>query len=282
MKNTRAVLLGCFCSALAASQAEAQYIPGFGPPTSSNPWGSDITSYDLDMQYSYNPTATTTYNGTSVTGVGTLTVDDRLGTTQAGNFWSNRSGSPFAPSVNSFTGSFLLTANIAEVGGVWTVTGGNVTIDGNLLNGTGTGNLLLSGSLVTGAAGAAFGFQPTTTGDPNSAYNTFQFRFNTTGGALANYYMVAPSQGFGGIQLDAKFSSTSSNSGNGTNNAFNGNWEQDFSNGSYAIGSHDYTPGTGYADTFAPEPSVYPLAASAVALVGLALARRKVAGAVSA
>jgi hypothetical protein len=128
-------------------------------------------------------------------------------------------------------GNFTLVATIDHAG---VLEAGTLTITGDLGTGMET---LLTGDLITGPGGIAFGFA-----DPPGG-NIFDFMFSVTGGEptiLTNDFIGR----YGGIELDAYFD------GQTVDIPFPGTWTSDFNNN----GGSDN--GAGLALTFLiPEPS---------------------------
>ena len=78
-----------------------------------------------------------------------------------GEQYTSSSGSPGTGSHpfpdQNFTGSFSMTAKVQNIGGQWEVISGSTyTIKGNLLN-SGSGDILLNGTLKTGAGSFGWG-----------------------------------------------------------------------------------------------------------------------------
>ena len=162
-----------------------------------------------------------------------------------------------------FNGSYLLSANIAkDSSGNWYVSGGTVTIDGDLLGGT-SSSVLLMANLKTGAAGA--GTANGTLGYGGSGSTLFDFLFTVSGGnsAIVSDFFGSGT-GQGAIIINAYGYNTIGYS------AFSGNFNTSFNN--------TYHTSFATADTFVPEPAAYPLAASVTALLafaGFGISRRK-------
>jgi hypothetical protein len=113
--------------------------------------------------------------------------------------------------VESLSGQFNLTANITAAG---VLTGGQLTIDGDI----GSGNeLLLSGLLVAGGEGSAFG---AVAGGPGR----FEFLFTVNGGNAVIQDDFASS--YRGIIVNPFFSSGDA--------VFSGDWTSNFSNDGYS------------------------------------------------
>ena len=155
--------------------------------------------------------------------------------------WGNGS-----PATALGAGSWKLTANLGADNGI---TGGHLNVYNNFGDES-PGDLLLSGNLVTGAAGQVFGFS--NVGAAN--HDEFDFLFQVQGGSLANDYLAWGN--IGAIILNADFSS------GGT--PFTGDWSQNFSNA-----------GSGDSQTFVPEPAQYGFAVTVVAFLGAGVAQFK-------
>jgi len=125
--------------------------------------------------------------------------------------------------------SYILSATINNGGNL---TSGTLTIKGGV--GGGSDVTLLTGSLITGAAGTAFGY-----GD--GANELFQFLFTVSGGSLESAF--GGSGAAGGIILSAEFA------GNPGDTPFTGSWASSFNN-------NGINGPNGVIDSFAvPEPS---------------------------
>jgi hypothetical protein len=98
----------------------------------------------------------------------------------------------------SVTDSYILSATINNSG---VLTGGTLTINGAVGDGD-TSVTLLTADLVPGSAGTAFGY-----GDGNN--DIFQFRFNVSGGTLADDFGGTGTAG--GVILAAMFASNPGN-----------------------------------------------------------------------
>jgi hypothetical protein len=263
MKTTRFLGVAALCSAAMVSPAHAALM-GLTKDVTS-PSFADFTANGLDVKSTYN----------SSTGIATFHAGNHIvsgnPSVEVDSYTSHPSspGTQGAYNNTSFNGFYSIDATIQKVNNVWTLTGGTVTIQGSLLGGANT-DLLLQGSLRTGASGAggAFGYQdpglPATQQNPN--YDIFEFRFTPTSGSskiLADYFGV--NSGQAGIILDANFTYVSTL-------FFNGDWTRSFSS----------INGAGVADAFVPEPVAYPLAAGVAALSGLLFVRRKSSNLISA
>jgi hypothetical protein len=248
----------------------------------SGPFYSNFATYGLDVNY--------VYSGTTSSGTGVYTVSSPYSSSSlvANNTDTYVAGSS-APGTHgasngSFSGIYSLTANISYNNGVASLTGGTFDI----YQGS-TSTILLSGNLVLGAGSSAFGFVDHTATMSTGEYNEFDFLIDLNSLA-GNQQMVEDFlKGFGGteggIQINAGFDyghvsggKTVYNYNNGSKTTtanvippassyegFDGIWNHSFANPLAA----------GTADTFVPEPVVYPVAASAVALAGVVLVRRK-------
>ncbi|MBC8001960.1 MAG: hypothetical protein H7X97_05170 [Opitutaceae bacterium] len=198
-----------------------------------------------------------------------------------------------------FKGFYTLVAqfSVNHATGSANLTSGTVEVRGNLLTDSSNPNplfasteVLLTGSLKTGAGGVAFGHQDYTgPGTPSAgSKDEFDFLFTVTGGnssIVADFFGV--NNGRGGIIIDANFDYNPAGGfsyndgigggidGDGNSEAtiptsgayvgFDGNWNRSFAN-----------PLAGAkADTFVPEPAAYSVAGAAMALVGLAISRRR-------
>lgn len=235
----------------------------FGP-YQSGPYYSNFASSGLDVNY--------VYTGNSSSGTGVFTVSDPYSAnaivTKGGDYTSGADapGTHGAYNQTPYTGSYSLTADISWNGSAATLTGGSFDVYGNLFSGGTTSSLLLSGSLKTGAGGAAFGYE-----NPGSAnYNEFDFLINLsslTGNSEIMEDFLQSMGGTGGIIINANFDSANHNTeigGTSVNasgaEAFNGYWDQSFAN----------PLAQGTADTFVPEPASYTWWASIAALVACA------------
>jgi len=206
-------------------------------PPSTSPYYADFFTPGLDVFYN---TANSGATGTFTAETFSVPNNGNIfttGSTQAGNKVSS-----------TFSGSFLLTASIAfnTHDNQYEVTSGTVTIDGALPGVTsGTGNLLLTANLKTGINSFGWG---------TKAQNEFDFLFTPTSGAssiLADFFGTS---GAGGIEVHEGTSTTYTDM---TKSFINAN--------------------AGNADTFVPEPAAYSLAGSVMALLGVALGRKKLA-----
>jgi hypothetical protein len=116
--------------------------------------------------------------------------------------------------------SYILSATINNSGGL---TGGTLTINGAVGDGD-TSVTLLTANLVTGAAGTAFGY-----GDGNN--NIFQFRFDVSGGTLADDFGGTGTAG--GVTLAAWFDASSGD------HPFTGSWYSNFDSNGSSVGDID-------------------------------------------
>ncbi|MDX1953413.1 MAG: hypothetical protein SFY81_14640 [Verrucomicrobiota bacterium] len=155
-------------------------------------------------------------------------------------------GSPFDQL--GTVGTFQLSATLDQS---YNLSSGTVQILGDLGNGS---ELLLSGSLVPGAGGSAFGFQGPGPSGPGS-HDLFEFTFNVTGGAFSSDFLTFGN--IGGIILDANFS--------GGDVPFTGSWSSSF----FSEG------GNGVGDAFVPEPSTYGIYAGLIAAFALIVRARR-------
>ncbi|MGB7770078.1 MAG: PEP-CTERM sorting domain-containing protein [Verrucomicrobiia bacterium] len=130
--------------------------------------------------------------------------------------------------------TYILSATINHSG---VLTGGTLAINGAVGDGD-TSVTLLTGNLVTGAAGTAFGY-----GDNDN--DQFQFLFTVNGGTLESAF--GGNGAAGGIILDSFFH------GNPGTTPFTGSWTSDFNN----IGDAGPGGGNGLINSFSmvPEPS---------------------------
>lgn len=204
----------------------------------SSPYYADFNASGLSVSYNYNTS----------TGIGTFTASDS-GSKEAYTSGSLSPGTHGTYTSTGFNGSYSLTATIQDISGNWEVTGGSVTVKGNLFfpgDNTQTGDLLLSANLKTGLNTIGYGAGGT---------KEFDFLFTATGGNLSileDFFGV--NQGQGAIILNT---------------------------GAYGIPaytdlSHSFNnTGAGFADTFVPEPAAYSWAASVVAFLGIAFTFRK-------
>lgn len=156
--------------------------------------------------------------------------------------------------VNQFDaiGTFNLIANFNPD---HSLAGGSLEIRGDIGNGD---ELLLSGTLRSGAGGAAYGYQ-----DPGPSgagtHDIFQFTFNVTGGNSAVISDFLALGSVGGINLDANFAY------NGTDVPFMGFWNTDFSSSN----------NNGVGDVFVPEPASYASWMCGAAVVNAVIFRRR-------
>jgi hypothetical protein len=220
---------------MSLSSQAALLVTGQNP---SSPYYADFNSSGLSVTYSYNTS----------TGIGTFNASDS-GNKEAYTSSSLSPGTQGAYTSTGFNGSYSLTATIQDIGGNWEVTGGSVTVKGNLFfpgNNTHTGDLLLTANLKTGLNTIGFGASGT---------KEFDFLFTVTGGnstILEDFF--GANQGQGAIILNT---------------------------GAYGVPAytdlaHSFNnTGAGMADTFVPEPAAYSWAASAVAFLGIAFSCRK-------
>ena len=214
---------------------------GFNPPLGADSDQYDFASWGLDVNNSGLVSGVDTFTASSAVNIDTYTL-------------------PLSSSSTPFYGTFNLTAQLVQNSGLWYVQSSSFTITGNLEGGT-SGDLLLSGSLLTGpeAHGA--------NGAGVSGYdaNTFEFIFSVTGGnptilndflgkgALDNILISVPgwAQPFDGLS-----------DGLGTS----------FNNDSF---SNPVLDDNAFADTYVPESSSYGLAASVVGATGFIWVRRR-------
>src|SRR5215469_2780444 len=186
----------------------------------SSPYYADFNSSGLSVSYNYNTTS----------GIGTFTASDS-GSKEAYTSGLSSAGTHGVYTSTGFSGSYSLTATVQDISGNWEVTGGSVTLDGNLFfpgNNSHTGDLLLSANLKTGLNTIGYGASGT---------KEFDFLFTVTGGnssILADFF--GANQGQGAIILNT-----------GAYNPVPGN--------SYTDLAHSFSnTGAGTADTFVPEP----------------------------
>jgi hypothetical protein len=125
----------------------------------------------------------------------------------------------------SQTDSYILSATINNSGAYNSevLTGGTLTINGAVGDGD-TSVTLLTANLVTGTAGTAFGY-----GDGNN--DIFQFRFNVSGGTLADDFGGTGTTG--GVTLAAWFNASSGD------HPFTGSWNSNFDSNGSSVGVID-------------------------------------------
>ena len=149
-------------------------------------------------------------------------------------------------------GDFTLTATINHSGVL--LPGGTLTISGGINDGP--VQTLLTGSLIPGPGGTAFGFENPPGG------NLFEFLFTITGGdpTIVNDFSGLP---FGGVNLDAWFKASENDL------PFDGTWDDNFNN------SSSYLDGSSDVSAFAvPEPASLLLALTGGVWVAAARSRR--------
>ena len=204
------VLVFSMVSLLANSQSKASPTDINFPPVVYLP---DLTGQLVDLGYSYN----------AGTKIGTLSAD---GLTTDYNISDGHGG--ITDIVLQDPDTYALSATINNSGATPVLTGGTLSISGDIGDGHGDTFLLIA-TLVTGAPGTAFGY-----GDLGN--DEFQFKFAPTGGTLKSAF--GGNTAVGGITLEAFFS--------GSSDPFTGSWVSNFGN-----------TGTGDMDSFAmiPEPS---------------------------
>jgi hypothetical protein len=116
--------------------------------------------------------------------------------------------------------SYILSATINNSR---VLTGGTLTINGAVGDGD-TSVTLLTADLITGSAGLAFGY-----GDGNN--NIFQFRFDVSGGTLADDFGGTGTAG--GVILAAMFDASSGD------HPFTGSWNSNFDSNGSSVGDID-------------------------------------------
>jgi len=231
--------LGCLVLGMLFSAEAHAALLGLNPNAAS-PFYADFNTTGLKVSYNYN----------SASGVGTFTVTNNSNVTKPEQYTSGASspGTHGVENGNSspvaFSGFYSLTATIKQdANNQWDVTGGSFSVEGTLFGGVST-DLLLTGTLKTGAG--SFGWSTPTA-------NEFDFLFNTSSGGnsaiLADFFGAG--SGAGAIEL---------HQGSSTYSSLTANW---------------VNTGVGFADTFVPEPAIYPFAAAGTAIFGLLLASRK-------
>ena len=228
--------MGFALTGTSLSSQAALLVTGQNP---SSPYYADFFSSGLSVSYNFN----------NSTGIGTLIATDS-GNKEAYTSGVSSPGTHGVYTSTGFSGSYSLTATIQDIGGNWEVTGGSVTVDGNLFfpgNNTQTGDLLLSANLKTGLNTIGYG---------TSGTKEFDFLFTVSGGnssILQDFF--GDNQGQGAIILNTgTYLPTSA----------------------YTDLSHSFNnTGAGQANTFVPEPAAYSWAASVVALLGIAFTFRK-------
>ena len=154
MKKGSILFLVVLSSVLAGGTAKAALL-GLVKPTPADPYYADFTANNLIVAYTYNGNNSGTLQVTT-SGTGGVAESYESGSGSAGTGFNN-GGTGY--NNQTFTGSYSLTANIQEIGTVWSVIGGSFTMKGNLLGGSAS-TLLLTGSLITGAdgPGGAWGY----------------------------------------------------------------------------------------------------------------------------
>jgi hypothetical protein len=238
------------CSMLAGLSAQAAPVGLQPTKDSASPFYADFTSQDLIVSYNagtgaFSASSTVAANSDFITGAqspGTLN-----------QFTSE----------TAFTGSFTLNATIKfdSADGLYEVqNGGSFQVTGNLLGGTGS-TVLLNGNLKSGPG--SLGYNSTSSKSPQ----IFNFAFNTASGGNTSIFddFFGYQNGAGDIILDTGTLATTPVYTDFNPNGFTG-FGANFQN----IGA---TAG-GEADTFVPEPAVYPLACSLMTLLGMAFIRR--------
>lgn len=238
-------VLGCVLVFLCL-QARAALL-GLNPPTGS-PAYADFDMGSLAGGYSYSGTATSGTGTLTVTNVGNVSKPDGYTSSSqspgTGGAISGKSGPPF-----NFNGFYNLTATIQNNNGVFEVSGGSFTIEGDLF-GNPASSILLTGTLKTGAGTLGWG---------TKAQNEFDFLFTT--GSSGNSQILADFFGAGTGNGAIEFHEAGTTGTQFTTYAgsLSSSWVFD----------------DGVADTFVPEPFFYPFAAAATALFGLILACHK-------
>jgi len=150
------------------------------------------------------------------------------------------SGNDYANNNDIVPGIYTLSATINNSGVL--LPGGTLSIYGDI-NPAGDGStLLLSGNLVNGSAGTAFGY-----GD--NVNDQFQFLFKVSGGSLESAF--GGNGATGGIILEAAF-----NLNSGSDHPFTGSWTSSFDN---LDSAGDPGSGNGLINSFSmvPEPSSF-------------------------
>ena len=253
----------------------------------SSPYYADFGASRLNVFYDYTGTTGPNANGSGSFHVfntyrngHVLPTKENYESSSASPGTGSGSGRPNGFNDRSFRGSYSIDATISIVNGVVSLAGGTVKVFGNSFGGA-TGDLLLQGSLQTGLGGVAFGYVDPSGAATPGKYDLFQFIFSVTGGKPAIVADYMGLGGTGGIILDANFDALGRqyNGNNGSTSTskdnvfrsyqgFNGDWTRDFSN----------PLNSGCANTFVPEPTIYPLAGGVMALIGLMAARRNFGG----
>ena len=212
---------------------------GMQSHAATDPYYADFTSSSLNVNYTYNGNSTGTFNAVSK-------VDPITGSLLYSSSTLS-SGTHGAYNDTPFTGYYDLTANLADIGGSWQVTSGTVTIEGTLMGGTSSA-LLLTLDLKTGANNFVYG---------SSGSKLFDFFFTVDGNTsksnaelLEDYFGA----GTGAGEIDVNTST--------------------YLHGYTGFTSNFSNTSSGTADTFVPEPAVYPLAASLAAMASFVFSRR--------
>jgi hypothetical protein len=240
------------CLVLVMGTANAALI-GMIKPTPSDPYYADFTANSLSISYAYN---STTQVGTLIaqnSGIAPLPVAESYesGSASAGT-GSLNGGTGF--NSQSLLGSYVLTASIKLIGGVWSVTGGSFTMKGSLPGvSTATTDLLLQGNLLAGGDG------PSGTWGYATGSKLFEFLYTVDTGNTAN----------GNLAIRKDFAT-----GNPLGTTIHGgiflNLNQVFTQGLATSWAN-----VGTADTFVPEPAAYPWGAAGLAGLSLIYVRRK-------
>jgi hypothetical protein len=231
MKIARILQISVLCAGMAGFRSQGALL-NIGQPTSS-PFSAYFSPGSMTVNY------------TSSSGVLTAT-----GTSDTYTSGVDSPGTHGAYNKTGFNGSFSLTADIANVGGIWEVTGGSVTVEGDLFNPGVAGHstdLLLTANLRTG--NGTLGYL--------AGSKELDFLFTVSGGnASIVRDFFGDNTGKGAIALNL-----------GT---IVGTYNGDFSH------SFSTTP-TSNGYMFVPEPAAYAWAGSVVALLSLSrsLCRKK-------
>lgn len=235
------IFIGAMGIALTSANLSSQAALLVTGQNTSSPYYADFTSTGLSVSYNYNTS----------TEIGTFTATDS-GNKEAYTSGSLSPGTHGVYNSTGFDGSYSLTATIQDINGNWEVTGGSLTVKGNLFvpgSSSDIGDLLLSANLKTGMNTIGYG---------TSGTKEFDFLFTVTGGnssILQDFF--GANQGQGAVILETGPST-------------------------YTDLAHSFSnTGAGQADTFVPEPAVYSWAVSVAALLGIAFTFRKSGGAYS-
>ncbi len=247
MKRERILQLAVLCSVMTGQSANAALI-NLVKPTPADPYYADFTANSLLLAYTYHGNNSGTLQVTT-TGSSGVAEAYESGSSSAGTGFNN-GGTGY--NNQAFTGIFTLTANIQEIGSVWSVTGGSFTMDGTLLGGS-SSSLLLSGSLMAGGDG------PGGTWGYLAGSKLFEFLYSVNTGNAAD----------GALPIREDFAT-----GNPLGSTIAGGIKLNLIN-AFSQGFTSSWANTGFADAFVPEPEAYAWAAAGLAGLGLICGRRK-------